>query len=220
LYRITAFLARELDIDVDDIESIEALLSHRLKLSYSNAGVEATQQDWLSESMTGKNREFVLIDSLRQSYVRWNGTDITQTVRSDPISRLAARVAASPRVRRLLIPKQQERREPPGLVADGRDMGTVIFPDAQLKIFLEATAETRARRRLQQLKLPESEFQRIREMMEERDRKDSLREVAPAIPAEDSVCLDSSNLSIEQTVAEVFRLAQQRNLVDDKSESR
>lgn len=220
MYRITAFLARELDIDVDDIESIEALLSHRLKLSYSNAGVEATQQDWLSESMTGKNREFVLIDSLRQSYVRWNGTDITQTVRSDPISRLAARVAASPRVRRLLIPKQQERREPPGLVADGRDMGTVIFPDAQLKIFLEATAETRARRRLQQLKLPESEFQRIREMMEERDRKDSLREVAPAIPAEDSVCLDSSNLSIEQTVAEVFRLAQQRNLVDDKSESR
>ena len=220
LYRITAFLVRKLDIDVDDIESIEALLSRRLKLSYSNAGVEATQQDWLSESMTGKDREFVLIDSLRQSYVRWNGTDITQTVRSDSISRLAARVAASPRVRRLLIPKQQERREAPGLVADGRDMGTVIFPDAQLKIFLEASAETRARRRLQQLKLPESEFQRIREMMEERDRKDSLREVAPAIPAEDSVCLDSSNLSIDQTVAEVFRLAQQRNLVDDKSKSR
>lgn len=220
LYRITAFLVKELGIDVDDIESIEALLSHRVKISYFNAGVEASQQDWLSQSMVTNDSVVVLSDSLRQSYVRWNGNDITATVRSDPISRLAARVAASRRVRQMLIPKQRERREAPGLVADGRDMGTVIFPDAQLKIFLKATAETRAQRRLQQLKLPESEFQRIREMMEERDLKDSLREVAPAIPAEDSVCLDSSNQSIEQTVAEVFRLAQARNLVNAKSENR
>lgn len=220
LYRITAFLVKELGIDVDDIESIEELLSRRVKIAHFNAGIDASQRDWLSQAMVTNDSVVVLSDSLRQSYVRWNGNDITEIVRSDPISRLAARVAASPRVRQMLIPKQRERREAPGLVADGRDMGTVIFPDAQLKIFLEATAETRARRRLQQLKLPESEFQRIREMMEERDRKDSLRDVAPAIPAEDSVCLDSSNLSIDQTVAAVFRLAQQRNLVDDKFESR
>lgn len=217
LYRITAFLVKELGIDVDDIESIEELLSHRVKISHFNAGIDASQQDWLSESMIRSDRVAVLSDSLRQSYVRWNGNDITATVRSDPISRLAARVAASPRVRHLLIPIQRQRREAPGLVADGRDMGTIIFPDAQLKIFLEATAETRAQRRLQQLKLPESEFQRIRDMMEERDRKDSLRDVAPAIPAEDSVCLDSSNLSIEQTVTEVFRLAHERNLVNTKT---
>ena len=220
LYRITAFIVKELGIDVDDVESIEALLSHRVKISYFNAGVNASRKDWLSQSMESNDSVVVLSDSLRQSYVRWNGKDITAKVRSDPISRLAARVAASPRVRQMLIPKQRERREAPGLVADGRDMGTVIFPDAQLKIFLEATAETRAQRRLQQLNLPESEFQRIREMMEERDRKDSLREVAPAIPAEDSVCLDSSNQSIEQTVAEIFRLAQARNLVSAKTENR
>ncbi len=220
LYRITAFLVKELGIDVDDIESIEALLSHRVKISYFNAGIDASQQDWLSESMDSNDRVAVLSDSLRQSYVRWNGIDITETVRSDPISRLAARVAASPRVRQLLIPKQQERLEAPGLVADGRDMGTVVFPDAQLKVFLEATAETRARRRVQQLKLPDSEFQRIREMMEERDRTDSLREVAPAVPAADSVCLDSSNQTIEQTVTEVLRLAQERNLVNTNTAQR
>ena len=99
-------------------------------------------------------------------------------------------------------------------------MGTVVFPDAQLKVFLEATAETRARRRVQQLKLPDSEFQRIREMMEERDRTDSLREVAPAVPAADSVCLDSSNQTIEQTVTEVLRLAQERNLVNTNTAQR
>ena len=214
LYRITAFLVKELGIDVDDIESIEALLSHRVEFKYFNAGIDASQQDWLSQSMVTDDSVFVLSDSLRRSYVRWNRNDITETVRSDPISRLAARVAASPRVRQVLVPIQRQRRKSPGLVADGRDMGTVIFPDAQLKIFLEATVDTRARRRLKQLNLPESEFQRIREMMEERDGKDTVRTVAPAIPAKDSVRLESSNLTIEQTLAEVFRLAQERNLIN------
>lgn len=218
LYRITAFLVEELAIDIDDDEAIEALLTHRVKISYFDAGINAIQQDWLSESMVRDDRVVVLSDSLRQSYVRWNGNDITGVIRSDPISRIAARVAASPRVRRMLIPIQRRRRKVPGLVADGRDMGTVIFPDAQLKIFLEATPDTRARRRLQQLKLPDLEIQKIRDLMEERDQKDSLREVAPAIPAEDSVCLDSSNLSIEETVAEVFKLAQKRQLVNANTE--
>ncbi|MXZ43470.1 MAG: cytidylate kinase [Gammaproteobacteria bacterium] len=218
LYRITAFLVKELDIAVDDIEAIESLLSHRVKIAYFNAGIDATQQDWLSESMIRRDRVFVLSDSQRQSYVRWNGSDITGTIRSDPISRIAARVASSPRVRRMLIPIQRQRRIMPGLVADGRDMGTVIFPDAQLKIFLEATPDTRARRRLQQLNLPDSEFKRIRDLMTERDQKDSLREVAPAIPAKDSVCLDSSTLSIAETVAKVFRLAQEHKLVNANSD--
>lgn len=214
LYRISAFLVQELAIDINHEDAIEELLKHRVKISYFNAGIEASQQDWLSESMAKDDRVVVLSDSLRQSYVRWNGNDITGTIRSDPISRIAARVAASPKVRSMLIPIQRQRRILPGLVADGRDMGTVIFPDAQLKIFLEATPDTRARRRLQQLNLPDSEFQRIRDLMEERDQKDKLREVAPAIPAKDSVCLDSSHLSIEDTVAEVFRLAQKRQLVN------
>ena len=217
LYRITAFLVKELAIDIDDEQAIEKLLAHRVKISYSNAGVDASQQDWLSESMVKTDEVFVLSDSQKQSYVRWNGKDITGTIRSDPISRIAARVAASSRVRQMLVPIQRRRRIAPGLVADGRDMGTVIFRDAQLKIFLEATPDMRARRRLQQLNLPDSEFLRIREMMEERDRKDSLREVAPAIPAKDSVCLDSSHLSIAETVYQVLELAKERALVNDIS---
>ena len=219
LYRITAFLVKELGIDIDDVEAIESLLSHRVNISYYHVGIDASQQDWLSESMHRKDRVFVLSDSQRHSYARWNGVDITSTIRADPISRIAARVAASPRVRQMLKSKQRERRIMPGLVADGRDMGTVIFPDAQLKIFLEATLDTRARRRLQQLKLPESEFQRIRDVMEERDQKDSLREVAPAIPADNAVRLDSSHMSIAETVDEVLSLAKKHKLVDASTES-
>ena len=218
LYRITAFLVKDLAIDIDDEQAIEALLTHRVKISYSDAGVVASQQDRLSESMVKNDEVFVLSDSQRQSYVRWNGKDITGKIRSDPISRIAARVAASPRVRRMLVPIQRRRRIAPGLVADGRDMGTVIFPDAELKIFLAATLEMRARRRLQQLGLPDSEFPKIRDMMEDRDQKDSLREVAPAIPAADSVRLDSSNLSISETVNRVLELARGRVLVKDSSE--
>ena len=217
LYRITAFLVNELVIDIDDDQAIEKLLAHQVKISYSNAGIDASQTDWLSESMVKGDEVFVLSDSQRQSYVRWNGNDITGTIRSDPVSRIAARVAASPRVRQMLKPIQRRRRIAPGLVADGRDMGTVIFPDAQLKIFLEATSDMRAQRRLEQMDLPDSDFFRIREMMEERDRNDSLREVAPAIPAKDSVCLDSSHLSIAETVNQVLKLAKERALIEDSS---
>lgn len=219
LYRITAFLVKELEIDIDDVEAIELLLSQRVKISYFNAGVDAKQQDWLSESVRRKDRVFVLSDSQRQSYARWNGIDITNTIRADPISRIAARVAASPRVRQMLIPIQRQRRILPGLVADGRDMGTVIFPDAQLKIFLQATPDTRARRRLQQLNLPDSEFQRIRDLMEERDQKDSLRKVAPAIAAENAVRLDSSTMSVSETVVEVLRLAKRHKLINGSTEN-
>lgn len=215
LYRITAFLVRQLEIDVDDEQAIKKLLTHRVKISHFNAGINATQQDWLKQSMLDTDGVFVLSDSQRQSFVRWNGKDITKIVRSDPISRIAARVAASSGVRETLVPIQRQRRIPPGLVADGRDMGTVIFRDAELKIFLTASLEKRVQRRLQQMGLPDSEFPQIRDLMDERDRTDSLRDVAPAIPAEDSLLLDSSNLSINQTVKQVLQLASERSLVND-----
>lgn len=220
-YRITAFLVKELAIDIDNEEAIETLLSKRVRITYSNAGVDATQQDWLSESMIGKNRELVLIDSQRlQRDVYWNGDNITRTIRSDVVSRNAAIVAASQRIREILKPIQRKHQVAPGLVADGRDMGTEIFPEAELKIFLEANLDMRAQRRLQQLHLPDSEFQNIRDLMEARDRTDRLREVAPAEPAEDAVRLDSSNMSVVETVDEVIRLANERNLVNASTEKR
>ena len=217
LYRFTAFLVQELAIGIDDEQGIENLLTCRVKISYSNAGVIAWQRDRLSESLVKNDEEFTLSDSQRQSYVRWNGDDITEEVRSDPISHIAARVAASARVRSVLIRIQQRCRRAPGLVADGRDMGTVIFPDAELKVFLKATLEMRARRRLQQLGLADSKYQEIRDMILERDQKDSLRKVAPAVPAKDSVRLDNSHLSIEETVDQVLKLAVERRLVRTSS---
>ena len=212
LYRITAFLVTELGININDSQEIKSLYSRRVKLLYSNAGVVASGRDSASKSMHNRDSVEVLNNSLRQSYVRWNGRDITDTMRSDPISKVAFDVAASPKVREELKQIQRERRIEPGLVADGRDMGTVIFPEAELKIFLRASHETRAYRRLGQLKLPDSEFQRIRELMAERDKSDSTRDVAPAIPADDAVCLDNSHMSIVQTVNQVLKLADERNL--------
>lgn len=212
LYRIVAFLADHFELDIDDEKAIEILIAHRVKIVYSNGGVQARLGE-LGQPL--RDGVLILSDSLHRKTVQWNGDDVTNAVRGNKISRLAARVAASRRIRNVLVPKQREQRTMPGLVADGRDMGTVIFPDAQLKIFLEASPETRARRRMAQLGAAETEasYRHVLQSLQERDERDSLREVAPAQPAPDAVCIDSSALSVDDTVARVMDLAKQRQMI-------
>jgi cytidylate kinase len=129
-------------------------------------------------------------------------------------------VAALPSVREALLLRQQELARPPGLIADGRDMGTVVFPRAPLKIFLTASAEARAERRFHQLQgMGESvSLARLLSDIEERDRRDKSRSASPLVPAEDAVVVDSSELSPDAVLDTVLQLAADRRVVSETSE--
>jgi cytidylate kinase len=131
-----------------------------------------------------------------------DGEDVSAQLRSEAVSTFASHVAAQPAVREALVGRQRAFREAPGLVADGRDMGTVIFPDAAHKIFLTASVEERAQRRYKQLKEKGESvnLSRLFRDIEKRDERDKSREVAPLIPADDAVTIDSTGQSIEEVM--------------------
>jgi cytidylate kinase len=137
------------------------------------------------------------------------GEDVTQSIRTEEIGAAASKVAALPTVREALLQRQHAFREAPGLVADGRDMGTVVFPDACLKIFLTASAEARADRRYKQLleKGFAASLPAILEDIRARDLRDSQRSVSPLKPAQDAIVLDSTALGIEAVLAAVIEAA-------------
>ena len=144
--------------------------------------------------------------------IQMDGQDVTDAVRSEEVSRLASQIAVFDGVRRALLHLQRARRQPPGLVADGRDMGTVVFPDAQLKIYLTASAAARADRRYKQLiekgisaNMPTLSQEQVRLDIEARDLRDAQRTTSPLKPAEDAYRIDSSELSVDDVVALVLR---------------
>ncbi|WP_240127073.1 (d)CMP kinase [Thermomonas alba] len=135
-----------------------------------------------------------------------NGTDATDELRTETAGAAASAIAAIPEVRSALRERQRAFRQPPGLVADGRDMGTVIFPDAAYKVFLTASAEERAERRYKQLKekgVSVTIDGLLREILA-RDARDASRAVAPLRPADDAVLIDTTGLSVEDVVARVL----------------
>ncbi|MCB1733324.1 MAG: (d)CMP kinase, partial [Halieaceae bacterium] len=134
------------------------------------------------------------------------GQDVTDALRSEQAGMMASRVSALPAVREALHGLQLAFRRAPGLVADGRDMGTVVFPDAELKVYLTASAAQRAERRHKQLisKGISSNIQALRADLEARDLRDSSRTVAPLKPAEDALQLDNSVLTIDESVERVL----------------
>jgi cytidylate kinase len=140
------------------------------------------------------------------------GEDVTRDLRSERAGTGASQVAAIPEVRKALFARQRQFVRPPGLVADGRDMGTIVFPEAGLKIFLTATPAERARRRHKQLKekgLDVSLAALSREIAE-RDARDASRAVAPLKAAADAIHLDSTGLAVDAVVAQILRLARER----------
>ena len=134
--------------------------------------------------------------------------DVSDKIRSEPCGVRASEVARLPAVRAALLARQRAFRRPPGLVADGRDMATVVFPDADLKIFLTARPEVRAERRYKQLKEKgiDANLRALSRDLEERDERDTKRAVSPLIPAADSQVIDSSSLSIEQVAGRILEL--------------
>jgi CMP/dCMP kinase len=144
--------------------------------------------------------------------------DVTQAIRSEDCGNRASRIAALPGVRTALVGLQRSFRRPPGLVADGRDMGTVIFPDAELKVFLTASAEERAMRRYKQLKEKgfDVNLARLSAEVADRDRRDAERAVAPLRPAPDACVVDSTELSIDEVVEVVLEELRRRRLMPDE----
>ena len=141
--------------------------------------------------------------------VTWlDGVDVSDRLRQEDTGVMASRIAAIPAVRSALTQRQRRFRQPPGLVADGRDMGTVIFPDAKLKIFLTASAEIRAERRYKQLKQKGESVNltRLFKEIKARDLRDQSRSVAPLRPAKDAVIIDSTDLSIEEVFKKILSL--------------
>jgi CMP/dCMP kinase len=143
-----------------------------------------------------------------------NDEDVSLELRSELTGAGASRVAQWPEVRRALLRRQHDFAEPPGLVADGRDMGTVVFPDADLKIFLTASAAERAQRRYKQLKDKGSavNLAALSREIAERDRQDANRAVSPMRPAPDALTIDSTSLSIQAVVAAIGEAGEARGL--------
>lgn len=186
LYRILALGARKAGIALDD-EAGVAGLAGRLDIRFSIQDTDA---------------ESILV----------NGEEYAAAVRAESTGQLASQIAVLPAVRRVLLERQRAFRQPPGLVADGRDMGTVVFPDAAVKIFLDAGADERARRRLNQLRKAgiEANIAALREEIRERDVRDRSRSVSPLKPADDAVTIDTTELSIDGVLLRVGQLIEAR----------
>ncbi len=150
----------------------------------------------------------------RGGTIRMDGEDVTRLIRQECIGNLASRVAAWPAVRSALLARQRDFRRAPGLVADGRDMGTVVFPDATLKIFLDANVAVRAQRRHKQLKDKgiSANLSDLLEDLRARDARDRDRALAPLVAAADAVTVDSSHAGIDDTVRQVLDLWSARGL--------
>jgi cytidylate kinase len=149
-----------------------------------------------------------------QERIELDGNEVTAAVRSESAGADASRVAAWPQVRAALIERQRAFAQAPGLIADGRDMGTVIFTSARLKIFLTASADERALRRYNQLKEKDSGVSLAALSLEiaERDRRDSTRSVAPLVPADDAIVLDSTAMTALEVLDEIMALGRARSL--------
>jgi len=170
-------------------------------------GIEATDIRGLVGLCSDIRLEFVPGED--GTSVHLDGRAVDEQLRREEVSVMSSRIAVQPDVRAALLELQRGYRRLPGLVADGRDMGTIVFPDAPVKIFLDASVHERATRRYKQLKDKGESvtFSRLFQDLEERDRRDRERAVAPTVPADDAIIVDSTNLSLDEVVDRVLEIA-------------
>ncbi|WGE76123.1 (d)CMP kinase [Actinobacillus equuli] len=176
IYRITALAALKVGIALDDEERIAEVGRH------------------LNVKFIPENGEIKVI---------LDGENVGDQIRTAEAGQNASKVAVFPKVREALLQRRRDFSSPNGLIADGRDMGTVVFPEAQVKLFLDASAEERTKRRVKQLQEKgfNANFEEILAEIKERDFRDRNRPVAPLVPAKDALLLDSTTLSIEEVIA-------------------
>ena len=174
-------------------------------IAIQNASVDLANISEIIKVTQAMVLEFECGDAL---IVKLNDKDITDQLGLENTGNIASQVAALPEIRAILLQKQKDFRRMPGLVADGRDMGTIVFPDAENKVFLTASAEKRAERRYKQLieKAIDANLAKIKSEIEVRDRRDMERETAPLAMASDALYIDSSDMTINAVVEEVLNL--------------
>lgn len=180
LYRVLALAAQKHSVALDNEKALEVLGEH-LDVQF----------------IAGRDKSAKII---------LESEEVTQTIRTEEIGNAASMIAALPAVRACLLSRQRAFREAPGLVTDGRDMGTVVFPDAEHKFFLTATPETRAERRYKQLLQQgvDVNLGNLLEELRERDKRDRERAIAPLKPAEDAITVDTDHLAVEQVVNRIL----------------
>ncbi|BBO27886.1 MAG: (d)CMP kinase [Pseudomonadota bacterium] len=185
IYRVLAVAAMHHDLPIDDEAAIVPLAS----------GLDVSFE-------TENNQRRVVLE----------GEDVTDDIRTEEVGAVASQIASLARVREALLRRQRAFQETPGLIADGRDMGTVVFPDAVVKLFLTASAEARAERRYTQLKDKgmDVNIARLLTDIKARDERDSQRSVAPLVPAEDAVIIDSTDLDINQVFDSAMEIINSR----------
>ena len=185
IYRVLAVAAMHHDLPIDD-ESAVVPLASGLDVSFE---------------IDKEQRRVVL-----------EGEDVTDDIRTEEVGAVASQIASLARVREALLRRQRAFQQDPGLVADGRDMGTVVFPDANVKLFLTASAEARAERRYNQLKDKglDVNIARLLTDIKARDDRDANRSIAPLVPAEDAVVIDSTDLDINQVFESAMEIINSR----------
>ena len=206
---ISQLLAKELGWHMLD----SGALYRAIGWAASQRGIINDQEDVLAD--LARDLDVVFVPrSGALTEVEIDGETVGDSLRTEEAAAAASQVAALPRVREALLAKQHAFRQMPGLVADGRDMGSQVFPDARLKIFLKASAEIRAQRRHKQLK--EKDFSvnlaRLVDEIRERDERDATRPVSPMRPAEDAHIIDTGPLTIDEVMAEIRDLVQQAGI--------
>lgn len=206
---LTRGLARHYNFAILDSGAIYRVLAFAAR----KAGLALFDEDSLIEQAKVLNLRFE--EGAQGVRAILNGEDVTAQIRTEEAGVNASKVAALQGVRKALLQRQRDFRQEPGLVADGRDMGSVVFPDAQVKIFLDASCEVRAQRRLLQLQRTAGssdglDYDRIYQDIKERDERDRNRPVAPLKAAADAFILDSSEMSIEQVLSRAIEHADSR----------
>ncbi|HLB57802.1 MAG TPA: (d)CMP kinase, partial [Gammaproteobacteria bacterium] len=182
LYRVLALAAQKHSVSLDNEPAVTVLAEHL-------------------------DVQFVATETGIPPQILLEGQDVTETIRTEKMGNAASKVGALPAVRKALLSRQRAFREAPGLVTDGRDMGTIIFPDAELKIFLTASSEERASRRYNQLKEKGNHVNLgdLIQELRERDKRDQERAVAPLRPAVDAICIDTDHLTIDDVVERIMK---------------
>ena len=201
---VCRLLAEKLGWDVLDSGAIYRVLS----LAALHHQIALDNEEALVPLAANLDVQFLIDSDTNAGKIILEGEDVTTTIRNEEVGAAASKVAALPRVREALLRRQRAFRTENGLIADGRDMGTVVFPDAPLKIFLTASAEERARRRFVELNERglDVTLGGLLQDIQARDDRDMNRAVAPLVPAEDAIELDTSELNAQQVFDKVITL--------------
>lgn len=193
-------LAKQLKFDFLDSGAIYRILA----LAALKKGISFDDELGLAE--LGRHLDVVFISENNEVNVILDGENVGNQIRTAEAGQNASKIAAFSLVREALLQRQRDFSKENGLIADGRDMGTVVFPNAQVKLFLDASAEERTKRRVKQLQEKgfNANFEDILAEIKERDYRDRNRTIAPLVPAEDALILDSTELSIEEVIKQAL----------------